>query len=429
METFYVNSNTLYLKFNSDSEMFDYLKDYEVINHYGLAVEIYKNNKYEILSYQNIDIENKTKEEIIITLENDIPKHDILIPNYNHSSLNIISSIRNNFGYSSKYDIIPNLFDKKYKRVVLLLLDGLGVNVLNDNIPNGILAKHYFSKVNCVFPSTTAASTTSIISGLTPLESGWTGWENYVSELNRDIVLFTGENYYTKEKTGVTGYDLMPYEPFYSDMNIKGINILPDFNNKNEALKDILKRSLANLNGECYQYVYYTYPDTLMHIYGEDTIEIKDILNSIENDIEDYVNKLPKDTILIVTSDHGHINTKSLNLYLNNRIMSLLERKPSNDARALVFKVSSDNKKKFVKEFNNFYGSIYDLYESRNALAFFGNNNDRINPRIKDFLGDYIAIGKSNYYFNYSNSNHIFKSHHAGMTKEEMEVPIIVFRR
>ena len=209
METFYVNSNTLYLKFNSDSEMFDYLKDYEVINHYGLAVEIYKNNKYEILSYQNIDIENKTKEEIIITLENDIPKHDILIPNYNHSSLNIISSIRNNFGYSSKYDIIPNLFDKKYKRVVLLLLDGLGVNVLNDNIPNGILAKHYFSKVNCVFPSTTAASTTSIISGLTPLESGWTGWENYVSELNRDIVLFTGENYYTKEKMGVTGYDLM----------------------------------------------------------------------------------------------------------------------------------------------------------------------------------------------------------------------------
>ncbi len=428
METFYVNSNTLYLKFNSDSEMFDYLKDYEVINHYGLAVEIYKNNKYEILSYQNIDIENKTKEEIIITLENDIPKHDILIPNYNHSSLNIISSIRNNFGYSSKYDIIPNLFDKKYKRVVLLLLDGLGVNVLNDNIPNGILAKHYFSKVNCVFPSTTAASTTSIISGLTPLESGWTGWENYVSELNRDIVLFTGENYYTKEKTGVTGYDLMPYEPFYSDMNIKGINILPDFNN-NEALKDILRRSLANLNGECYQYVYYTYPDTLMHIYGEDTIEIKDILNSIENDIEDYVNKLPKDTILIVTSDHGHINTKSLNLYLNNRIMSLLERKPSNDARALVFKVSSDNKERFVKEFNNFYGSIYDLYESRNALAFFGNNNDRINPRIKDFLGDYIAIGKSNYYFNYSNSNHIFKSHHAGMTKEEMEVPIIVFRR
>lgn len=428
METFYVNSNTLYLKFNSDSEMFDYLKDYEVINHYGLAVEIYKNNKYEILSYQNIDIENKTKEEIIITLENDIPKHDILIPNYNHSSLNIISSIRNNFGYSSKYDIIPNLFDKKYKRVVLLLLDGLGVNVLNDNIPNGILAKHYFSKVNCVFPSTTAASTTSIISGLTPLESGWTGWENYVSELNRDIVLFTGENYYTKEKMGVTGYDLMPYEPFYSDMNIKGINILPDFNN-NEALKDILKRSLANLNGECYQYVYYTYPDTLMHIYGEDTIEIKNILNSIENDIEDYVNKLPKDTILIVTSDHGHINTKSLNLYLNNRIMSLLERKPSNDARALVFKVSSDNKERFVKEFNNFYGSIYDLYESRNALAFFGNNNDRINPRIKDFLGDYIAIGKSNYYFNYSNSNHIFKSHHAGMTKEEMEVPIIVFRR
>ena len=344
MEKQYVNSNTLFLKFNNDIEMYNYLKDYEIINNYGLSIEIFKDNKYEILSYQNVDISNKTKEEIIDLLKKDIPKHKSLIPNYNNSSLNIISSIRKNFGYSSKYDIIPNLFDKKYKRVILLLLDGLGCNVLNDNIPNGILKKHLFTKVNCVFPSTTAASTTSIISGLTPLESGWTGWENYISEINRDIVLFTGENYYTKEKTGITGYDLMPYKPFYYDMNINGMNILPDFNNPNEALKDILKRSLFNLTLDCYQYVYYSYPDTLMHIYGEDTIEIKSILNSIEIDIQNYIEKLPKDTLLIVTSDHGHINTSPINLYANNRIMSLLERKPSNDARCLAFKVSPDRK-------------------------------------------------------------------------------------
>lgn len=429
MEKQYVNSNTLFLKFNNDIEMYEYLNDYEIINHYGLSLEIFKDNKYEILSYQDIDISNKAKDEIINLLKQNIPNHKILIPNYNNSSLNIISSIRNNFGYSSKYTIIPNLFDKKYKRVILLLLDGLGCNVLNDNIPNGILKNHYFNKVNCVFPSTTAASTTSIISGLTPLESGWTGWENYISELNRDIVLFTGENYYTKEKTGVTGYDLMPYKPFYNDMNINAMNIFPDFNNPNESLRNILKRSLSSLTDECYQYVYYTNPDTFMHIYGEDTIEIKELLKSIENDIEEYVNKLPADTLLIITGDHGHINTKPINLYKNNRIMSLLERKPSNDARCLAFKVSNENKSKFISEFNNFYGDIYDLYESNSILKFFGNINDKINQRIKDFLADYIAIAKSNYYFNYSNSNHIFKSHHAGMTKEEMEVPIIVFRR
>ena len=70
------------------------------------------------------------------------------------------------------------------------------INVLNDNLSiNGLFNKNLFTKLNCVFPSTTAASTTSIISGLTPLESGWTGWENYIKEFNRNIVLFSGENY------------------------------------------------------------------------------------------------------------------------------------------------------------------------------------------------------------------------------------------
>ncbi|UKI50367.1 MAG: hypothetical protein L6U99_02720 [Clostridium sp.] len=36
-----------------------------------------------------------------------------------------------------------------------------------------------------IYPSTTAAATTAAISGLAPLESGWTGWQNYVKEINQ----------------------------------------------------------------------------------------------------------------------------------------------------------------------------------------------------------------------------------------------------
>lgn len=429
--SYQIDDKTKYIQFNNDIDFYEYLGDFPIINHYGLAIEIIKDNYNEILSYQRIDYENKSLLEIKKLLINDIKKHQILFPDYNNSSLNIISSIRNNFGYSSKYPIIPNLFNKKYKHVALLLLDGMGINVLNDNLSiNGLFNKNLFTKLNCVFPSTTAASTTSIISGLTPLESGWTGWENYIKEFNRNIVLFSGENYYTKEKTGISGYDLMPYSPFFNDMNISSRLILPDYNKDNNSLKDLLKRSLEGFNNnDSLQYIYFTEPDTTMHINGEDSNLTKEVLNKIEKDVSWYYNNLKEDTILIITADHGHINTNMLNMYKNKRLFNLLERNPSNDSRCLTFKVKNNKDKEFIELFNHFYSEIYDLYSKDEAINFFGDINEDINPRINDFLADYIAVAKSNYYFNYSNSNHIFKSHHAGYTKEEMEVPVIVLRK
>lgn len=427
--TYEIDNLNKFIYFSSDVDLYNYLGENEIINHYGISLEIKRNNKYEILSTQTIDYNNKSKEEIINLLKNDIKKYDIFKPDYNTSSLNILSSIKNNFGYDYKYNLINGLFDKKYKNVVLLLLDGLGYYVMNEILDkDSFLYSHLFTTLNCVFPSTTAASTTSIISGLTPLESGWTGWENYIKEINRNIILFTGENYYTKEQTGLSGYNLMKYDPFFKDMNDVNSKIISEFGGE-KNIKSVLNKSLKSFNGnENFQYVYFYDPDSTMHKYGINSIETKEVIKTIDKNVESYASKLPNDTLLIITADHGHINTNMINLYHNKRIMSLLERAPSNDSRCLTFKVKDDNKKEFEKMFNLFYGEIYDLYKSKDIYQFFGNTS-KMNDRCIDFLADYVAIGKSNYYFNYSNSNHVFKSHHAGYTKNEMIVPIIVVRK
>ena len=63
-------------------------------------------------------------------------------------------------------------------------------------------------------------------------------------------------------------------------------------------------------------------------------------------------------------------------------------------------------------------------------MGFFGNKSDLINPRSYDFLADYVAIANNKYYFNYKSiDNHIFKSHHGGITKDEMIIPICIFRK
>ena len=69
--------------------------------------------------------------------------------------------------------------------------------------------------------------------------------------------------------------------------------------------------------------------------------------------------------------------------------------------------------------------NIFKLMKTSESikLGYFGNPDGHIHERIKDFLGDYVAFGINKYYFNYKGENSIlFKSHHAGITKEEIRL-------
>ena len=56
--------------------------------------------------------------------------------------------------------------------------------------------------------------------------------------------------------------------------------------------------------------------------------------------------------------------------------------------------------------------------------------------KISSFIGDYVAVAKDNYYFNFNPTLYqetedemVFKSHHAGITANEMVIPFIVLKK
>ena len=76
--------------------------------------------------------------------------------------------------------------------------------------------------------------------------------------------------------------------------------------------------------------------------------------------------------------------------------------------------------------------SNFKLFKTKDAIdmGFFGLKDDIRHERIDDFLADYIAVAINDRYFNYKGiPDFIFKSHHAGITKDEMSVPLIVIRK
>lgn len=426
-----------YLEFDSDIECFEKAAElltqgYQITDTVFLCVELGKENQYFLLSFLAINpIDENIKQNIL----NQYPPHEIVVPDYRDTFLTVISAIRKNYGYSHEYAPMPDLFDKFYEKIIVLLLDGMGMNVLRKNLgENSFLMRHMFKEIHSIYPSTTAAATSSIKSGLPPITNGWTGWENYVREIDRNVVLFRGTDYYTGNVTGISLYDYIPYTMFYEDMNLAGYCIEPDFSQSSVKIKDVLKRSLR-LNQEKkrqIQYVYFTEPDTIMHEFGTYSEEAKGVCRSLDKQVEAYASSLTEGTLLIITADHGHTAVSPISLYACKPIMRLLNRPPSNDARCITFSVQRGKEAEFESIFNGLFSGIYRLYKTEDAirLGFFGRPEDSMNPRCADFLADYTAVATGGWYFNYKdNTDFIFKSHHAGITEDEMLVPVCVVRK
>lgn len=129
----------------------------------------------------------------------------MLKPDYNNCIINIISSLSK---YYNKEYIYPTnklldkvLEDNKPKRIVLMLLDGLGSNIL-DYHKNAcsFLLENKVGDISSVFPSTTSASIPACVSGKAPLETCWIGWANYVKEVDKQVVFFKNTDYVSNEK-------------------------------------------------------------------------------------------------------------------------------------------------------------------------------------------------------------------------------------
>ena len=378
-----------------------------------------------------------SKENDIVELDLDITrplKKEIIKPNYDNSLINIIDSIKSNYGKTPKYKIDNNIFDKKYKNTVILILDGMGKNILDEfskRYPNNFLSKHLYTYLTAIYPSTTACATTSIKSGLLPIETGWSGWANYFKEVDKDLVLFNGTDYYTGQNYNINAYTVLPYKPYFEALNIKGAYVEPDFSLNNHKLEDVLSKCLSNFTkGIQTMYVYDTEPDGMLHKLGTLNDEIYKTLNKYSKQIEKFYKRLPSNTLLLISADHGHIDSTNIKFYLDEYLYSMLTRRPTNDSRCLTFKVKENKKDEFKSYFESIYSNVYDLYSKDEFLdAGFMGQSETVPSRLSDFLADFVAIAKTDYTFALKEKALEMKSNHAGITGEEMIIPLIVLKK
>ena len=119
-------------------------------------------------------------------------------PDYQKCLVNLANSILKRFGAETTAETLrtaDGYMAGDYKNVVLLLLDAMGTSVTEKHLAeDGFFRSHIRDTYYSVYPPTTVAATTSVLSGLYPNEHGWLGWDVFFPGLGKNVTIFTNRN-------------------------------------------------------------------------------------------------------------------------------------------------------------------------------------------------------------------------------------------
>lgn len=358
---------------------------------------------------------------------------------YKNSIVNLSNSILKYFEIPTYHETLKDIDDllknNKYQNVVLFLCDGLGSKNLDDYLnQSDFLRKSKLRDIESVFPPTTTAATTSVLTGKYPSEHNWCGWDMYFKDTNETISLFLNRR---KEDmlypiVDISEREYMKYVSIFDLINetTSKAYYLSPFSQKNPCynLDEVIKKTidLCSEPGKKFIYGYIENPDKLMHEFGLDSEEVKKEVNFINQKLEN-LSKQVHDTLIIVIADHGLVSTKYITLKNDiPDIYNMLQRTTSIEPRACGIKLKENVKHEDFKK-------LFDLYLKDNfvclslkkvlEMKLFGGEG---NKYLIDTIGDYLIVATSDVSINYDDDSPIFKANHAGLTKDELLVPLIV---
>jgi len=190
-----------------------------------------------------------------------------------------------------------------------------------------------------------------------------------------------------------------------------------------QMLKKI--NEISRNKNENYIYSYLEEPDSIIHALGVDHEYVKENVRYINSLICELCGNL-ENSLVVVIADHGLINTKTVYLEDYKELTELLLRRPSFEPRAVNFYIKDNMKDIFQKKFNEKFKDTFLLMSKHELLEknIFGKGTP--NGKIDDLIGDFVAFGISDVAIEWERDNFDICARHAGLTAEEMEVPLII---
>ncbi len=377
-------------------------------------------------------------------------------PDYRRSIVNLMTSIgraRGGKGFPYKQlSILPAGRLQGARNIVLLIIDGLGYNYL---MPKGgsFIRSGLIGSITSVFPPTTSASITSFMTAVAPQQHAVTGWFVQLKEVGVATTFLPfharmGSSAYSEH--GVTFDMLLDTKGFSERIKTQTFHVTHSKIVDSDYNRSIARRAkrlgYATLDGFFRQvkkaigantkkkfiYAYWPTLDSLAHKNGIKSKAAADHFRELDRKMESFVRSL-KNTTVIITADHGFIDTtksRVINLDRHPKLKECLSMPLSGEARLAYCYVHPSKAKQFESYVKRNLKHACDLVTSEQLVRRGYYGLGRPNPKLHDRIGDYVLVMKENYIIKDRLVHHEFEYHtgnHGGVSADEMLVPLIVF--
>jgi len=372
--------------------------------------------------------------------------------------------------------ILELLSANRYDAVVLFLIDAFGWHFFDkfQDTPflQQITAAGTVTKLSAQFPSTTAAHITTIHTGMPVGEHGIFEWYYYEPTLDNVIApllhSFAGTPQRdTLKPAGVKASRLYPTTNLYRPLKKQGVDatIFQHREYTPSTFSDVLfsgakaigyrtlPEALVNLAGKlsevkspAYFFFYFDRIDAIGHEYGPESAqgsaEIQVFLMTMERIFLKALSGNRKKILFLLTADHGQVEIDpQTTIYLNrdpafagvekylktNRNGELIV--PAGSARDFFLYIKEgllDEAQAFLASRLDGRAEVWKVAEMMEA-GYFGRV---ISPGFRGRAGNLVILpyrGESVWWFEKDRFEQKFYGHHGGLTKQEMEIPLIMW--
>ena len=407
-----------------------------------------------------------------------LPQDGFIFPQYQGLSiLNIPSSVGAQLNVSGflaptlKPEIMEAIQDKT-QNVVLILLDAIAyhrfVNWANeekDLIWSSLLKQGVLVPLTSITPSTTCAAITTYWTSASAAAHGIMGYEMWLKEYgvtanmiehkpityssgkgNLSLAGFVPETFLPvgsiAEKYLDQGVEVHAFQHYaiihsgLSRMFMGGAERHPIVTAQDMwiSIRELMESRPTTRK---YIWAYWDQLDGISHLHGPDSerakAEFVAFSKSFEgNFLKELDPKFLKDTLIIITADHGQITTDrdDGNYDLNNHpeFTSMLHMLPTGENR-LPFLYIKPGMTDAVKEYiHAAWPDGFSLIDPKSAVekGLFGPGEPHSD--IYERIGDLIAVARGKAYWWWASKENPLIGRHGGMSEEEMLVPFLAAR-
>ena len=337
--------------------------------------------------------------------------------------------------------------------LLFVLVDGLG-DLFVDRLNGGTtLGRAERIDLRSVFPSTTAAALTAIVTGEWPATHAVPTWFTHLHsrEITATILPFVERHSETAlQRFGVKPAEAFPcpsrlaaipgplrtYHPraiSNSEFTSYGRGAWPTdpYDHLRDAVASVVGR-VAEQGETGVHYLYLPMLDAASHRVGPEGSDTGRALRAVDRAIGVIAEALDGRARIAISADHGAIGVEPSGMSLmqpDDPILDELHTPPHGEPRVPMFCVREGRADAFAGAFRERWGADWALLSRADAedLALFGPG--RLSDLAAERIGGYLAISAGNEVIVYGepgNGQLALKGFHAGLRPEEMSIPLLL---